>query len=295
MGKISMNGAFLVMSFLAGVMGSSCSSLPNGSDPVTERFEAASQIFTLGESQFNQGLYGAARGSFESSLYQYGVLDEREGVIRSLLAMGQSSVALGDYSQAQKSYLWALSMAEDMNDPLFIRDTANHLGNYYLAMNDSEEAEKWALYGSLPDGRGETMAEYYRLVGTVAKRKGAYEESLELYRKALDIDSGLFESVHVGTNYYLIGSAYSLMGEYKKAESSLLQALEKDRYYEFLPGIAADLLALGLVLEKDGRADEALIFFDRAYLAWKGQGNEEKAEELSQKISKRGEGYLNFP
>lgn len=280
----------LVFFALAVLILGGCSSLPKDQEPVTENFEAALQVYKLGESQYNQGLYEASLGSFESALYQYGVLDDRAGVISSFLAMGQSAVALGDYSRALLCYKWALPMAEVLDSPLLIRDTANHLGNCYLAMEDRVTAEEWVRYGPVLEEDTEVMAEYYRLRGTIAKRAGDYGQALQHYDRALSMDSSFPESLHIGTDYYLRASAYSLMGDYQKAEESLLRALEKDRFYEFLPGIAADLWALGLVLEKDGREEEALLYFQRAYLAWKGQGNEEKAEELSLRAARlRGE------
>ena len=113
--------------------------------------------------------------------------------------------------------------------------------------------------------------------------------------RPLIIDGALPDSNQIGTNYYLKGSAYSLMGRYEEAEKSLLAALEKDRFYELLPGIAADLLALGQVLERDGREEEALLYYNRAYLAWKGLGNEDKLANCPGKVANiRGEA-LHFP
>ncbi|MDC7219582.1 MAG: tetratricopeptide repeat protein [Spirochaetales bacterium] len=280
-----MKGVFLYVFLGLALLFAGCSSLPGDAEAVTERFEAATGVYNLGESQFNQGLYEASRLSFESALFQYAVLDEREGVVKSYLAMGKSAAALGNHGEALKSFEEALPLAEDLEDNLLIRDTANHFANCYLAMDDLERAGIWSEYGPVNGDDSREMAEYYRLKGTLAKREGTYEEALTLYDRALKIDKGLKDSLQMGTNYYLKGSAYSLMGQYEMAESALLTALKEDRFYEILPGIAADLTALGLVLEKDGREEEALVYFHRAYLAWKGQGNEEKAAQLELKAA----------
>jgi tetratricopeptide (TPR) repeat protein len=177
------------------------------------------------------------------------------------------------------------SLAEDLKNPVLIRDSANHLGNYYLATGDLVQAEKWYTYTEkLPQEMSEVLSEYYRLGGTIAKREGNYEQALENYNRALETDNTLKEPTQIGINYYLQGSAYSLMGNYNMAVDSLLTALEKDRFYENLPGIAADLSALAQVMEKSDRLAEALIYYKRAYLAWKGLNREEKTEEIILKI-----------
>ena len=87
----------------------------------------------LGESQLNQGLYEPAMSNFEAARCCTAPLMSQDGVVRSFLAMGQTAVASGDYDRALLCYDWALPIAEDLDDALLVRDTANHLGNCYLA------------------------------------------------------------------------------------------------------------------------------------------------------------------
>ena len=286
---------YVICSVIMILILSACSSLPKGVEPVTAKYEAAAQSYELGENQLHQGLYPAAIGNFEAALNQFAVLDERRGVIKAFLAIGRTAVTMGDYDRALRCYEWALPLAENLDDSVLLLDTANHLGNCYLALGDLDGAEEWSLYSSVPEESSEVQAEHYRLKGTISKRKGDYGKALEFYEKALIIDRDIPDSVQIGTNHYLMGSAYSLMEDYANAEISLLTALEKDRFYELLPGIAADLLALGLVMEHDGRTEDALLYYDRAFLAWKGLGNEDRMEELSRRVADiRGEPLI-FP
>lgn len=271
----------------------SCSSLPEKMEPVTERYDAAQKTYALGESQYDQGLYESALVNLEAALYQFGALDAREGVIKASLAMGKSALAAGEVDKALACYDRSLPLAEDLENRVLIRDTVNHLANYYLALNDLDKAKEWNRYGGEPiEKTAEVTAEYYRIDGTLAKRQGRYEEALTFYEKALDIDKALGSS-QIGITYYLRGSAYSLMGDYSRAETSLNAALERDRYFELLPGIAADLTALGQVLEKAGRIDDARLSYGRAYLAWKGLENEKMTAEVAIKLANlRGELFV---
>lgn len=279
-----------------------CSSLPKKTEPVTARLGEARKTFALGEQQYSEGLYQSAYANFDAALVLFGSLDERDDVIRSYLAMGRSLMALGEgeSESALSLYGWALSLAEDLGDSLLVRDAANHLGNYYLAYEDLAQVDHWFSYGDvIPDGESRIFSDYYRLGGTAAKRRGDYPGAIELYNKAIAIDEALEkrggDSDQLGTGYYLTGSAYSLMGDWDMAERSLLTALDKDRYYENLPGIAADLNALGKVLEKSGRPEEALFYYRRAYLAWIGLKREDKMSLLENHMGNMGEESFLIP
>lgn len=275
----------------------SCSSLPgkSESEPVTEKYKSAQQTYSLGETQLRQGLYKGAMDNFEAALYQFAALDERTGVIRALLAMGQCAAALENYDKARACFDWALPLAEDTEDPRLIRDVSNHYGNYYLGKDELDEAETWLVYGPAYEEPTAELAEFYRLSGTIEKRKGNYEEALSFYGKALDVDSHIPDSLQTGTDHYLSGSAYSLTGNYEKAEASLREALVLDRNFELLPGIASDLSALARVLEKAGRSSEALLYYRRAYLAWEGLDNTARVGELKTKLENIGGNTSDYP
>ncbi|HAK44846.1 MAG TPA: hypothetical protein DCO79_02845, partial [Spirochaeta sp.] len=224
----------------------------------------------------------------EAALYKFAALDARAEVVNAALSMGKSVLAVDDPERALNIYMTALSFAEDLDDPELIRETANHIANLFLASNDLDGAEEWLQYGNKIPEQSAIAAEYYRIMGTLQKRRGKLDESLLLYDKALAIDQQLPEASQIGINYYLKASAYSLKGDYASSEEALLKALEHDKFFELLPGIASDLQALGRVLEKQNRSSEAALYYARARLAWINIGNEKRAADLEAVILELG-------
>jgi tetratricopeptide (TPR) repeat protein len=276
-------GIFVIFILMTG-----CSSLPKDAEPVRDSYEAAEELYRLGMKQYDQGLYESAAKNLESALYKYAALDTRAELVNSALSMGKCVLALGETDRALKIYMTSLSFAGDLDEPEIVRDAANHIANLFLALNDLEATEEWLEYEDNIKDESAVTAEYYRIAGTLQKRRGKLDEALRFYDKALAIEQLLPDVSHIGINYYLRASAYSLKGDYTSSEEALLKALEYDKFFELLPGIASDLQALGTVLEKQNRISEAVLYYARARLSWVNLGRKQRAAELEAVILKLG-------
>jgi len=116
----------------------------------------------------------------------------------------------------------------------------------------SEEAEK--LLGQTPSNETETAAYHYHL-GVVRVSQGRYEDAIEAYERALQL-----EPTHRRTLFRL-AYLYDLRGEEDLAVDYYKQCVQQPPVYE------GALINLGVLHEDAGRYDEAIECFDRVLRA----------------------------
>lgn len=278
--------AIIVLGVLAIVMG--CSTKPGAKEPPALRAEQnrAAGFLSQGNKQFDAGLYSAADGSYNRALDIYGALNDNGNVVRTLLALVRSDLVQGRNSQALERLEYAQLWASLTSKKHYLRAVLNARAEYHVRIGEPEKALELCdgkLVPDLPDLSPERGA-MYRVKGKALKRLNRLEEAEKALEKALKIDSALFLEGDMAADCYVLASVYSVMGRYKKAVEYAKQALELDRKNESFTGIAADLTALALIHEKSGDTKTALVWWHRAYMAWRGLGFEKEKKEAADAI-----------
>jgi tetratricopeptide (TPR) repeat protein len=148
-----------------------------------------------------------------------------------------------------------------------------YLGNTLYKEEDFDQALK--AYGAL-ETRGDALAAesggivqpaiVWRNKGNIFHRMDRFQEALDAYDRALEIDASV-ASVwrNKGGVYYSLGNAAQLDGQRENADSYYQQALAVyDRALELDPHYAYAWNGKGRVYRQTGQLEEALRMFDRA-------------------------------
>ena len=135
-------------------------------------------------------------------------------------------------------------------------DTALPLVSDALDLYETNEPQSW------------NMAECCNIIGFISDGRGKYDEALQHYRKALEIDlKRLGENdSNTAACYHNIGSVYESQGKYDEALQYYRKALDINLkiFGENHPRIATSYNGIGLVYKNLAKYDEELQFFQKA-------------------------------
>jgi tetratricopeptide (TPR) repeat protein len=252
----------------AAVLLSACSSSPKKSDTVITVKNQADQDTASGDAYYRQGRYALAMQFFTQALSQYTSVDDGEGIVRSYNAVGKCYIALGSPDDAESMFLRARERAR-LESPSLQFDSSVALAELYLAKGDPGRARE-ILSEELkapPASRTQPQAaQLFHDMGTAEKNLGNSAAALDWFGQSLKINLAGKFLAEAASDYYMIASVHSREGRYNEALASAAQALALDKQVESSPGIAKDLLALGLISAKRGNQAAAFDYFQRSYL-----------------------------
>ncbi len=109
-------------------------------------------------------------------------------------------------------------------------------------------------------------AQLFHDLGTAEKNLGNPAAAMDWLGQSLKINLAGKLLAEAASDHYMIASVHSLEGRFEEALASAAQALSLDKQVESSPGIAKDLLALGLISAKKGDQAAAFDYFQRSYL-----------------------------
>jgi len=147
-------------------------------------------LSNLAEVEITIGLLDEA----ETNLYALAEMKrnkgEQRGECEAYIQLGNLYRKKRSLDQALKVFIDAYNTALSIGDTYLISETLKHLGTVYYYMNDPEKALEYAsasLKGSSPV---ETPVEYAKklsLLGSIYSLKGEYARASELYREAITL------------------------------------------------------------------------------------------------------------
>jgi len=252
----------------AAVLLSTCSSSPKKTDTVVTVKTQADQDAASGDAYYRQGRYALAMQFFTSALSQYTSVDDGEGIVRSYNAVGKCYVALGSPDDAESMFLRARERAR-AESPSLLFDSSVALAELYLAKGDPGRAREILSEELKAPPASRTQAQAAQLfhdLGTAEKNLGNSVTALDWFGQSLKINLAGKFLAEAASDHYMIASVHSREGRYDEALASAVQALALDKQVENSPGIAKDLLALGLISSKKGDPAAAFDYFQRSYL-----------------------------
>lgn len=251
-------------------------------------------VFILSECYINQGLLEEGINYLENLIdmtnkvkHQLPIQNYRN---KAFLLIGASSINLGDYSKALKSYESSDKeiMAVYSEPELNLKQSAIclNIGICYIYLSNFTLSEKVLLKGlKLIEGLlgNETIhklnADFYENLGLINEQKGKCKEAVNLYKKSLKIKFNLYgeKNDEVLELQFKISSAYSAMKLYKEAEeiitplldlvSDILnEGVENESYYRY----GVYFYNAGVIMIKLTKKDLAVKNLKKAEELWKG-------------------------
>jgi tetratricopeptide (TPR) repeat protein len=260
--------ALLTCALLTCALLSSCSTAPPKTDAVTAVKKQAADASTVGDGYFRQGRYDLAIQFFDQALSYSTSIDDVQGIIQASNAIGNVYLATGSLDDAQRIFTQARDQARTA-DPKLLFLSTNNLGELLLHKGQAQQALacfEEAL--ALPESAHTTAQSGILLhnIGTAHRNLDDAAGALGYYARSLKIALDNKLHAQAASDYYMIASVYSKRGDYEQAIKNVQLALASDKLVENSPGIAQDLLALGLIEKKRQGFQAAYQYFQRSYL-----------------------------
>ncbi|GAB4326122.1 MAG: hypothetical protein Kow00127_18910 [Bacteroidales bacterium] len=210
--------------------------------------------------------------------------DNRRGIARALLMMGNGYNVLGNNYKALEHHQQALEIFQQLNDSNAVAITYSNLGIDYQDLGRYAEAidqyrKAAGLSASLGNAEGVLLAT--NNIGSVYEDWGKYNPALESYHDALDQAQKLNDERSVGITLQNIAIVNYKTGKYEPALDYLEQSMAVSRKIRDDKGIYNTYLNKGMVFEAMGMPDSALINLEKALDVSILSGNEKNIAEAS--------------
>ena len=273
----------------------SCSTKPEEPAQLYTRRVQADSLLVQGFNQSDKLNFSPAKASFNQALNIYASLDNREGMVNALLALGRTSRLEGDMASAEEYYLHAESLAGFSEDPKVMRSVLNHLADLSLRQGDPVKAMDYLEDGEIEVSSGRERAAQLRLRGSAEYAMGDENAAVALLNEAAEIAEAADEKIEAAQAYYKLASIASLGARFEDAGNWALKALDADKLREYSPGIAADLRALAIISAKSGDNKAARDYYMRSWLAWRALGYSDEAESARLELEKLSSRPVTVP
>jgi len=250
-----------------------CSSAPPPKEEVFDQRNLATEYVEFGNKYYKQAQYDQAARFYQLASEYYAAVDAREGLVTANNSLGKVRLTLGDFEGALAYYKKAEAIAAVVGKSELLLQCANNLGEMRLRKGETKDAlsifEK-ALSSSA--GQFEQSREKAVLLHNFAaalKAADRPDEAEAEIAKAQALNLGAKRYEELASNYYLLSSLHSKRKNYGEALKAAELALEYDKKMENSLGIAQDLTALGLIMERTGQTEPAYDMYKRSFLVYR--------------------------
>ena len=192
------------------ILALSCSTKPKEPEEVYTRRKQADSLMLQGYNRTDTLNFDLAWSAFDAALDIYASLDNREGIIDALLALGRTKRMTGENDSAEELFSHAESMASFSDNPRLTRSVLNHQADLALRQGDPVQAMD-LLADRIPEVTGgRERSAQLRLKGAARYAMGAENEAAALLIEAAGIAEANTKQKNVKViNALQIGAVFS--------------------------------------------------------------------------------------
>jgi tetratricopeptide (TPR) repeat protein len=257
----------------------------SNSPALTEQQETAIQFNQRGETAFRRGDYAQALQEYQGALAIHRSVENVAGIATELLNLSVVHRRLGDKVAAQTTLDHILMDSS----PAFSADqkaeAAYRKAGYYLDDGNEAEALSWLnkaleyCHGCGAEGRLDNLLARMALAGQP-------QDAINHARRALALNRSAGDKNEEANSLRLIADASFKLEDFKTAQQSYDDALRIDKDTGAAAKIALDLMGLGRSIARQGRRNEAVEYFQRAYSVSEGVGDAKAMEAAAAEIKR---------
>lgn len=155
-------------------------------------------------------------------------LQDRDGILNTLLQIGEIAYHLGEYNQAQETYQQGIELARLWNNRRFLCAHLTGQGWLVWKRSDYGSAESYLREGlaiAQQDNYPEYLIEQLRVLGSIVASGGDYSRSETYLQEALTLARDQGDREKVCRLYLNFGVTYAEQGQNEKAEIFLVEGL----------------------------------------------------------------------
>ncbi|HCW08334.1 MAG TPA: hypothetical protein DGG95_13320, partial [Cytophagales bacterium] len=193
----------------------------------------AASYNNLGVAYRNQGAFDKALENYFQSLKLYDSLNYVDGIATTKNNIGTIFSVKKDYTKAMKYFEESFQLFSDAKNNEKMIGSLNNLGNLHSDLQLYEQAlQFYSQAMDLSQKSGKIYSDALNNMGNLYFRQGNYQKSVEYYLRSLTLaknENNKLSEINVRTN---LGEAYSNLGQYTKAMTTLDSALAQCRQLE---------------------------------------------------------------
>jgi tetratricopeptide (TPR) repeat protein len=204
----------------------------------------------LADSAEKQGTYETSRHYAEQARELATLLDDQQGIVASLVTLGDIENAQGNNTRAIELLQQSLSLSQQLGDQQAIARSLNTLGA--VADEQGEYARATDLYQqslalSQQLGNQQAIANSLNHLGIIAQQKGEYARATDLYQQSLALSQQLGDQRGIARSLNNLGFVAHEQREYARTIDLYQQSLARFQQLGDQSSIALVLLNLGLI------------------------------------------------
>jgi len=174
----------------------------------------------------------------------------------TFFAKAEIFTILGDYIHALEMYNKAIKLTEETGNVKLMSSCYSSIGYVLLDRKDPKKAmgyfrETLSMKRDVDDQQG--ISNTFTCIGMSFEEQGELDSSLMYYNKALIIRKNMKLDRSIAGSVYNIGGILIKMGQYAKAEESLLIAIENFEELNEKTGVIISNLRLAIAQNKQGK------------------------------------------
>ena len=249
----------------------------------------------LGLTEYRRGELKLAYTYFGKALRHAEATDNRAEAVRAHINLGQVLSELGEAAASIPHYHGALRIARDMDDDTALYNALEATGRYLFSMDRLDEAEKTfmeALDVAEDLESREKKALTLNDLGAVFREQGRIEKALEKFHYALVLFESMkgFSALDGrGSVSNNLAAVREEQGRYGEAWDHLTNSLACYQQLGNKEALVTCHLNMGRLLEVWGKTSDALLRYERAYGVAKEIPNPHRMEISLQHIVRLSE------
>jgi len=223
---------------------------------------ALSEVAGWRIGKFDTGLILATQGKELAQKINYKV-----GLANAHNNIANVHYLKGNYDEAIKNYIHALSIHKETGFIKGIANVSNNIGNIYSSRGVFPEALKYyfsALKIVQEKGDKKLIALFYNNIGMVYDNLKNLPEALTNYKDALEIQKKIGDIENTGTTYFNIGRVYTDQKKYTEAFEQYAMAQKVFEEYNDAIGVAHTHQSRGTLYSLTEKKTEALEEYFKA-------------------------------
>ena len=169
---------------------------------------------------YHKSEYNPAISLLQNSLSIFTELHDQKGIANSLHNLANVQKSIGNFDDALKNHLAALTIQESFDDQLALANTYNSIGIIYWNLNQDDKALNYyekALQIAENFEEKKLMASIYNNIGIIYRRKDKIDKALEFYLQSLEIKKKLDDRLSLANSYQNIGVIYITKEQFNHA------------------------------------------------------------------------------
>jgi two-component system NarL family sensor kinase len=244
---------------------------------------------------------------FQRGLRLKDKMEDADGLVSDLVALGNLYRERGDYEEAQRHLMDALEIAETEKDTFSISTIYSELGDIYTAQNMWDVAEEYyskaMILARLKNSRF-AEAGCYKKMGYIYQQQKKDSAAIESYEAALKIYSQLNNKINEADIIMSLSQVYKGGNQFAKAKQILLEALQSRNKSQDLLSILSIKMSLAEIEVNQGFPHKGIAYAEECLPSYQAMDDKEGLRDvyalLSDAYAKKGDFksaykvYLNY-